>query len=49
LESELDEQWMRQALVAAREAQAIGEVPIGVCIVRFQVPSADMARSFREM
>ena len=33
LESELDEQWMRQALVAAREAQAIGEVPIGVCIV----------------
>jgi len=24
---------MRQALVAAREAQAIGEVPIGVCIV----------------
>lgn len=33
LESELDEQWMRLALNAAREAQAIGEVPIGVCIV----------------
>ena len=33
LESELDEQWMRQALAAAREAQAIGEVPIGTCIV----------------
>jgi tRNA(Arg) A34 adenosine deaminase TadA len=33
LESEFDEQWMRQALAAAREAQAIGEVPIGTCIV----------------
>jgi tRNA(adenine34) deaminase len=33
LESELDEQWMRLALAAAREAQAIGEVPVGVCIV----------------
>jgi tRNA(adenine34) deaminase len=33
LESELDEQWMRQALVAAREAQANGEVPIGTCVV----------------
>ena len=33
LESEFDEQWMRQALAAAREAQAIGEVPVGTCIV----------------
>ena len=33
LELELDEQWMRQALVAAREAQATGEVPVGACIV----------------
>jgi tRNA(adenine34) deaminase len=32
-ESEFDEQWMRQALAAAREAQAMGEVPIGTCIV----------------
>src|SRR5687768_18536394 len=28
-----DERWMRQALAAAREAQARGEVPIGTCIV----------------
>ena len=33
LESEFDEQWMRLALSAAREAQAIGEVPVGTCIV----------------
>jgi tRNA(adenine34) deaminase len=33
LESQFDEQWMRQALAAAREAQANGEVPIGTCIV----------------
>lgn len=32
-ETELDEQWMRQALAAARDAQAGGEVPIGTCIV----------------
>jgi len=32
-ELEFDEQWMRQALAAAREAQANGEVPIGTCIV----------------
>ena len=32
-QTELDEQWMRQALAAAREAQARGEVPIGTCIV----------------
>ena len=30
---EVDERWMRQALAAAREAQARGEVPIGTCIV----------------
>ena len=33
VESEFDEQWMRQALAAARDAQANGEVPIGTCIV----------------
>src|SRR5262245_52604532 len=32
-ELELDERWMREALAAAREAQANGEVPIGTCIV----------------
>ncbi|HEV8169032.1 MAG TPA: nucleoside deaminase, partial [Pyrinomonadaceae bacterium] len=32
-EIEFDEQWMRLALAAAREAQANGEVPIGTCIV----------------
>jgi tRNA(adenine34) deaminase len=32
-ELDFDEQWMRQALAAAREAQANGEVPIGTCIV----------------
>ena len=32
-EMEFDERWMRQALDAAREAQARGEVPIGTCIV----------------
>ena len=32
-EIEFDEQWMRLALGAAREAQASGEVPIGTCIV----------------
>ncbi|HEU4711417.1 MAG TPA: tRNA adenosine(34) deaminase TadA [Pyrinomonadaceae bacterium] len=30
---ELEEHWMRQALAAAREAQARGEVPIGTCVV----------------
>jgi len=29
----VDEQWMRQALDAAREAQTRGEVPVGTCIV----------------
>ena len=32
-EIEFDEQWMRLALAAAREAQANGEVPVGTCIV----------------
>ena len=32
-ELDFDEQWMRHALAAAREAQANGEVPIGTCIV----------------
>lgn len=32
-ETALNEHWMRQALTAAREAQARGEVPIGTCIV----------------
>jgi tRNA(adenine34) deaminase len=32
-ETEGDEHWMRQALTAAREAQARGEVPVGTCIV----------------
>ena len=31
--TEVDERWMRQALSAAREAQARGEVPVGTCIV----------------
>ena len=31
--TDFDEQWMRQALAAAREARANGEVPIGTCIV----------------
>jgi tRNA(adenine34) deaminase len=28
-----DERWMHQALAAAREAQARGEVPVGACVV----------------
>lgn len=32
-ESETDAHWMRQALNAAEEARARGEVPIGTCIV----------------
>ena len=32
-ETDFDEHWMRQALVAAREAQASGEVPVGTCVV----------------
>src|SRR3989442_12939490 len=30
---ETDAHWMRQALVAAHEARARGEVPVGTCIV----------------
>jgi tRNA(adenine34) deaminase len=33
-ETKVFEQWMRQALEAARQAQARGEVPVGTCIVR---------------
>ena len=32
-ETALDEEWMRHALEAAREAQKRGEVPVGTCIV----------------
>ncbi len=31
--TDFDEQWMREALAAAVEAQANGEVPVGTCIV----------------
>jgi tRNA(adenine34) deaminase len=31
--TDFDVYWMRQALVAAHEAQASGEVPVGTCIV----------------
>lgn len=30
----LDERWMREALVLAREAAAVGEVPVGAVVVR---------------
>jgi tRNA(adenine34) deaminase len=32
-QSETDAHWMAQALLAAREAQQLGEVPVGTCIV----------------
>ena len=32
-ETDFDQYWMQQALAAAREAQANGEVPVGTCIV----------------
>ncbi len=32
-DSDRDEHWMREAISAARLAQAAGEVPVGVCIV----------------
>ena len=35
-ESDVDTHWMRQALAAAHEAQARGEVPVGTCIVSGQ-------------
>lgn len=28
-----DEGWMREALLAAREAESLGEVPVGACLV----------------
>jgi tRNA(adenine34) deaminase len=31
--TETDEKWMRVAIEAARQASAIGEVPVGACIV----------------
>src|SRR5262245_66463633 len=40
MQTDLDEQWMREALAAAREAQANGEVPIGTCIVSENKPVA---------
>ena len=30
---DLDEQWMAQAIAAAREAEALGEIPVGACVV----------------
>jgi tRNA(adenine34) deaminase len=33
VEQDLEARWMRQALVAAREAGERGEVPIGACVV----------------
>ena len=32
-EADRDAHWMLQAIIAAREAQASGEVPVGACIV----------------
>ena len=32
-QSESDAYWMRRALAAARDAQQLGEVPIGTCVV----------------
>ena len=31
--AERDKEWMREAMVAALEAQAAGEVPVGACLV----------------
>ena len=30
---DLDEQWMARAIAAAREAEALGEIPVGACVV----------------
>ena len=30
---DLDEQWMSQAIAAALEAEALGEIPVGCCVV----------------
>ncbi len=34
VETDVDAQFMRQALAAARDAQERGEVPVGACVVR---------------
>ncbi len=36
-EKQLDEYWMSQALAAAQDAQAVGEVPVGTCIVTGEI------------
>jgi tRNA(adenine34) deaminase len=33
VETDLDAHWMRQAIAAARDAEARGEIPVGTCIV----------------
>ena len=33
VDTDLDAHWMRQAIAAARDAEARGEIPIGTCIV----------------
>ena len=30
---DLDEQWMSRAIAAARDAEALGEIPVGACVV----------------
>jgi tRNA(adenine34) deaminase len=37
-QTEVDEQWMRQALALARQAEAAGEVPVGALVVRGDMP-----------
>lgn len=34
VDTDLDAYWMRQAIAAARVAEARGEIPVGTCIVR---------------
>lgn len=34
VDTDLDAHWMRQAIAAARDAEARGEIPVGSCIVR---------------
>ncbi len=36
-EKQLDEFWMHRALAAAHDAQSLGEVPVGTCIVTGEV------------
>lgn len=33
VDTDLDAHWMRQAIAAARDAEARGEIPVGTCIV----------------